>query len=63
MRTTVVKRAVSKGRKKPKLQPLPYQERLRRYHADKDKFLRENSDKPADFFAKGLKKLADKWGI
>lgn len=50
-------------KKKNPRQLLPYQKRLKGYHEDKDKFLRENSDKPAEFFANGLKDLAEKWGI
>mgnify|MGYP006896617680 CR=1 FL=1 len=52
--------------KKPKQNPLwlkPYEERLRGYHADKEKFLRENAHKSASFFVDGLKALADKWNI
>lgn len=53
-------------RKKPKKNPLwlkPYEERLRGYHADKAAFLAKNANKPAEFFAEGLKALADKWNV
>ena len=52
--------------KKLKKNPLwlkPYEERLRGYHNDKAAFLAENSNKPAEFFAQGLKDLADKWNV
>ena len=42
---------------------LPYQQRLNGYHADKAKFLAKNTNKPAEFFAEGLKALADKWNV
>lgn len=63
MSITETKRAVSKGRKKTALQLLPYKERLKRYHEEKDKFFRENQSKSAEFLAKGHQKLIEKWGI
>lgn len=53
----------TKNIRKTFAQTLPYNERLRKYEADKTKLLQEMRGAPAEVFAEKLKELAGKWGI
>ena len=42
---------------------IPYEERLRRYHAEKSELIRQDPPRPAEEMDALLKRLARKWRV
>lgn len=45
------------------IRAIPYDERLRRFHAEKNQLIRDNPARPADELDEITKRLAKKWQV